>query len=76
LITGATTVDQLDIYTDTIPPAARDAKPDVREIQNHVVREPFVRNSADSGFFKIRQINSNMTGTMMIYFNIRYKKVT
>jgi hypothetical protein len=75
LLDGTAEVDQFDIYTDTIPPAPKSLKPPAGDIQKHVPIS-FQRNTTNSGVFRITQTNRSMTGTIMVYFTVRYRPVT
>ena len=73
LLDAIARVDQFDIYTDTIPPAPNE-KPPAGDIQKYVSIQ-FQRNTTNSGVFKITQTDKTMTGTINVYFTIRYKPV-
>ncbi len=75
LLDGVARVDQFDIYTDTKPPAPNNGKPAAGDIQKHVSIS-FQRNTTNSGVFKIAQNNTAMTGTIMVYFTVRYRPVS
>lgn len=75
LLNGIARIDQFDIYTDTKPPAPDNGKPSAGDIQRHVSIS-FQRNTTNSGVFKIAQTNTAMTGTIMVYFTVRYEPVT